>query len=173
MTVISRDYPYGLSDDALKEEVTNLTRGFLDSKVGEDERATFSYTETAELIKIGQQELQERKNREIQSEIDRLATLTGENAKSASKFGWISLLVSATIGLVTFASAIYYGEAQVAPIRAEQQRAGSINYDFCKEPGNWDTKDGGSTPGSTCKQTYVNLRAKFETYPSAEAVLMQ
>lgn len=109
-------------------------------------------------------------------EVQKLKDITSENSISSRRFaGWslgiaiVSILISLFIGGVQ----IYLAKIQAEPILEQRYRAESSLYEFCKEPGNWDIDEGGSTPGSTCRDTYVKLKEKFGIYPSAENALKQ
>jgi hypothetical protein len=104
-------------------------------------------------------------------EIQKLKDVASENSDSSKRFATWSLTIAVAaiiVSLIIGSVQIYLAKIQVDPILEQQYRAERNSYEFCKEPGNWDIADGGSTPGSACKETYINLKEKFGTYPPAE-----
>lgn len=104
------------------------------------------------------------------------------NYKSLSHAEKTSGLAIWFAGLSIFLTAIGIGlqvrqtrltEIQTAPILEEQIRKEINSYENCKEPGNWDVKEGGATPGSKCREVYIKLRGKLGIYQPAEKILNQ
>lgn len=108
----------------------------------------------------------------LTEEIKTLKGITAENSVSSKRVARWSLVLAVVaifVSLVIGGVQIYLAKIQVDPILEQEYRTEKNAYDFCKEPGDWDIKDGGSTLGSTCKETYLKLREKFGTYPPAES----
>ena len=107
-------------------------------------------------------------------EVQKLKELTSENSDSSKQFAVSSRGISIAaifVSLIIGGAQIYLAMIGVVPILEQQYRVGRDSYEFCKEPGNWDPNDGGATPRSTCKETYLKLKDKFGIYPPAENVL--
>src|SRR3990167_3808484 len=108
------------------------------------------------------------------SEIQKLKDITSENSESSKRFAISSRIISIAAIIVTLiigAVQIYLAKIQVNPILEQQYREERGSYEHCKEPGNWDIGDGGATPGSNCKNIYLELKQKFGIYPPAEQAL--
>ncbi len=104
-------------------------------------------------------------------EVQNLKDITSENSISSQVFANWSLIiaiVSILISLFIGGIQIYLAIIGVRPVLEQEYREQGRMYEFCKEPGNWNTTEGGSTPGSTCRATYIQLREKFGVYPPAE-----
>jgi hypothetical protein len=132
-----------------------------------------------ELIKVMAWQSSQQDTNNIQvanliGETQKLKDITAENSTSSKRFAGWSLgisIVAISVSLFIGGVQIYLAQIQVGPILEQQYRAESNLFEFCKEPGNWNTDEGGATPGSTCRDTYIKLKAKFEPYPPAEQVL--
>jgi hypothetical protein len=130
---------------------------------------------TIEIQRI-QQDVNNIQIAKLIGEVQKLKDITSENSISSKRFAnWslgiaiVSILISLFIGGVQ----IYLAKIQVEPILTQKYRAERSLYEFCREPGNWDIDEGGATPGSTCKDSYLKLKEKFGAYPSAESVNKQ
>lgn len=107
-------------------------------------------------------------------EIQKLKSIASENSDSSKRFATWSLviaIIAIAISLIIGSVQIYLAKIGVGPIWAQQYRIDKGQYEFCKEPGNWDIADGGSTPGSPCKETYLKLKKTFGSYSPAEQVI--
>lgn len=104
-------------------------------------------------------------------EVRKLKDIASENSDSSKLFAissrWISI-AAIVVSIIIGGAQIYLATIGVGPILEQQYRAERNSYEFCKEPGNWDPADGGATPGSTCKETYIKLKDKFGIYSPAE-----
>lgn len=119
----------------------------------------------------GQQDVNNIQIANLIGEIQTLRIITSENLDSSRRFArWsLTIAVAAIVtSLIIGFTQIYLAKIQADPILEQQYQLEKRSYEFCKEPGNWDIGDGGATPESTCKETYVNLKEKFGTYPPAE-----
>jgi len=108
------------------------------------------------------------------SEVQKLKDITSENSDSSKRFATWSLMIAVVAIISSFIIGgvqIYLAKIQVNPILEQEYRVERSSYEFCKEPGNWDIPGGGSTPGSTCKEAYIQLKEKFGAYPAAEKTL--
>lgn len=104
-------------------------------------------------------------------EIQKLKDVASENSDSSKRFATWSLtiaIVAIISSLIIGGVQIYLAKVQTYPIWEQQLQSERNLYENCKEPGNWDISDGGATPGSTCKQAYIQLKGKFGIYPAAE-----
>lgn len=117
---------------------------------------------------------QDTNNTQIASLIDetqKLKDIALENSDSSKQFAvstrWLSIAAIA-VSVIIGGVQIYLAMIGVGPILEQQYKEQSRSYEFCKEPGNWDIAEGGSTPGSTCRSAYIELREKFGVYPPAE-----
>jgi len=89
------------------------------------------------------------------------------NASSSRNIAVAAIVSSILIGLFQ----IYLAKIQVDPILEQRYWKEKNQYEFCKEPGNWNMEDGGSTPNSDCKEVYLQLKSNFGKYPPAEKIL--
>lgn len=133
----------------------------------------------AELVKVTGWSSEQADTNNIQvanltEEIKDLKTKLEGYSKSSGRQSWVTFALTVVLGALTLVVA--YGSyrfdaIQAAPILEQQSRAVKSQYEFCKEPGNWNVSDGGATPGSNCKESYLRLREQFGAYQPAEDVL--
>lgn len=106
----------------------------------------------------------------------RLSTQDSESSKRNYNSNRNLSIVAITIALITFGVQTYQtylAKVPVDQIWEQQNRVDRNIYESCKEPGNWDIEDGGATPGSDCKDKYLQFRSKFGEYIPAEKILEQ
>jgi hypothetical protein len=133
------------------------------------------YEQVTQAINRIQQDTNNTQIANLIGEVQKLKDISSENSNSSKQFAissrWISI-VAITVSIIIGGVQIYLAIIGVGPILEQQHLIGRSSYDFCKEPGNWNTTDGGATPGSTCKEAYIKLREKFGTYSPAEKIIL-